>query len=69
MTRKQDNIWNERQKITATELKLRNLSLQLNAVSQKLIPHSLVAHFKGVLKNFKRMLLLHPFDEFFCFLN
>ena len=27
------------------------------------------ALLKGVLKNFKRMLLLHPFDEFFCFLN
>ena len=33
-------MWNERYKITAMELKMRNLSLQI----KKLIPHSFVPH-------------------------
>ena len=44
MTQNQGNMGNERWKITATELKMQNLSLQLNVVSQKLIPHFFVVH-------------------------
>ena len=64
-------MWNERSEIAAMELKMWNLSFESNVVSQKLIPHSFVPHFnvllKVVLKNFKRMPLVHRFDEFFRF--
>ena len=38
MTRNYDNMWNERQEITAIELKMRNLSLQIKCSFSKINP-------------------------------
>ena len=78
MTRKEDNMWNEEWKKTVRELKTRNLSLRLKCSFSKInspffcpaIFYStfISALLKVALKNFKRMLLVHRFDRFFCFL-
>ena len=49
---------------------MRNLSLRIKcSLSKTNSAFFCPALFNVVLKNFKRMLLLHRFDGFFCFLN
>ena len=65
--------------ITATELKMLNLSLPVKCSFSKInsaffFPGLFYSVFistllEGALKNFKRMLLVHCFNGFFCFLN
>ena len=67
-------MWNERKKIPAMELKMRNLSLWIKCSFSKInyaffCPALFYSTFKSVLKNFERMLLVHHFYGFFRFLN
>ena len=72
-------MWNVEWKIEKIAMELKTKVCELNVVSQKLIllffcPVIFYSAFirallKLALTNFKRMLLVHHFDGFFCFLN